>query len=285
MNFETQSSEMILKEKLSAALENIKEKESLVNQHAKVAEEAITGWEKAEREAFVLKQRSSSLEDRVIQLDGALKECLRQLREATRIDLKLELQEELEIRTIERDLSMQEAETARKQHLESVKKVTELESECQRLKDYSVGRNRLFDHSVEIISLMDDFVEMERLLGLPEANENERFFKTEMKIWNLKTRQSMEIDAKSIGKVEVKKEIEHSKMKYGIELVNTENLKGDVKTKKDKEMEIAASRLANCMETIASINRQLKSLAKFEEFLVDSENPIIEIPKEMLHVH
>ncbi|KAK4840620.1 hypothetical protein QYF36_014037 [Acer negundo] len=78
-----------LAEKLSAALLNISAKEDLVKQHAKVAEEAVSGWEKAENEVFTLKQqleaagqKNSALEDRVGHLDGALKECVRQLRQA-----------------------------------------------------------------------------------------------------------------------------------------------------------------------------------------------------------
>lgn len=139
--------------------------------------------------------KNSVLEDRVTHLDGALKECVRQMRQ-TRDEqeqnindavvkkthdlesakLKLENQltelqdkldassvnhefcqkvehlekenmilkhellaqsEELEIRTIERDLSTQAAETASKQHLESIKKVAKLEAECRRLKSMS----------------------------------------------------------------------------------------------------------------------------------------------------
>ncbi|MBA0659458.1 hypothetical protein Goklo_011595 [Gossypium klotzschianum] len=217
----------ILTEKLSAALVNISAKEDLVKQHSKVAEEAIAGitdgytlltiwstwllvvlnlgWENAENEVVVLKQKleasiqqNLTLEDRVSHLDGALKECVRQLRQAREeqeekigeaiakaaqdwettkfelesklldlqakseainsklppqvgpevwrkiedlekknADLKLELSsqlEEMEIRTIERDLSTQAAETASKQHLESIKKVAKLEAECRRLK-------------------------------------------------------------------------------------------------------------------------------------------------------
>ncbi|XP_009774515.1 filament-like plant protein isoform X3 [Nicotiana tabacum] len=192
-----------LTEKLSAALVNVSAKEDLVKQHAKVAEEAIAGWEKAESEVAVVKQQldaavqqNLSLEVRVSHLDGALKECVRQLRQArdeqekriqeavveknewesekaalenqllklqsqvetckaetptstdpdilVRLDclekentaLKIELHscsEELEIRTIERDLSTQAAESASKQHLESIKKVTKLEAECRKL--------------------------------------------------------------------------------------------------------------------------------------------------------
>ena len=144
------------------------------------------------------KQKNSTLENRVSHLDGALKECMRQLRQAREeqeqkireavarnthdwesrkselegkvVDLeaqlqtakaeaavsirsdihrrleavekensglKLELQsrlEELEFRIAERDLSTEAAETASKQHLESIKKVAKLEAECRRLK-------------------------------------------------------------------------------------------------------------------------------------------------------
>lgn len=190
--------------KLSAALVNVSAKEHLVKQHAKVAEDAIAGWEKAENEVTVLKQQlevaiqqNLALEVRVSHLDSALKECVRQLRQAreeqeqriqdavaekssefksvmaelenqllqlqTNVEstvahypasadpnillkldslekensvLKFELlsrSEELEIRTIERDLSTQAAETASKQQLESIKKVARLEAECRRL--------------------------------------------------------------------------------------------------------------------------------------------------------
>ncbi|PWA46042.1 filament-like plant protein [Artemisia annua] len=73
---------------LSEALASINAKEELVKQHIKVAEEAVSGWEKAEREVLALRQqvevlntKNATLEDRVVHLDGALKECLRQLRQ------------------------------------------------------------------------------------------------------------------------------------------------------------------------------------------------------------
>ncbi|XP_027331915.1 filament-like plant protein [Abrus precatorius] len=204
-----------MSEKLSAALVNVNAKEDLVKQHAKVAEEAIAGWEKAENEVAVLKKqldavilRNSALEDRVTHLDGALKECVRQLRqtreeqeeniydavakktqelESAKMKLEsklIELQnkldasearssvdfdlyqkveclekenmalrheilvqsEELEIRTIERDLSTQAAETASKQHLESIKKVAKLEAECRRLKTMASRASVVNDH-------------------------------------------------------------------------------------------------------------------------------------------
>lgn len=163
------------------------------------------GWEKAENEVLALKQKletayqkNSALEDRLGHLDGALKECVRQLRQAREeheqkihevvakktqeweslksaledqvVELQVQLQnvkteatasfdsdlqpkleaaekensalkleilsqaKELEIRIIERDLSTKAAETASKQHLDSIRKVAKLEAECQRLK-------------------------------------------------------------------------------------------------------------------------------------------------------
>ncbi|KAJ6306992.1 hypothetical protein OIU78_022148 [Salix suchowensis] len=206
-----------LTEKLSAALVNDSAKDDLVKQHAKVAEEAVAGWEKAENEVMALKkqievaiQQKSALEDRVSHLDGALKDCERQLRQAREeqeeklheavvqkslewesikselenqfielktkeaapksdssalivdelcqkleyleqenASLKLELlsqSEELGVRAIERDLSTQAAETASKQHLESIKKVARLETECRRLKAMACKSSSVNDH-------------------------------------------------------------------------------------------------------------------------------------------
>lgn len=234
----------ILTDKLAAALLNISAKEDLVKQHAKVAEEAVSGWEKAENEVSSLKQqldasrqKNSILEDRVGHLDGALKECMRQLRQAREVQeqkiveavvnsshdweskkselegkvaeleaqlqtakadaaasipfdlhhrleavqkenlsLKHELQsrlEELEFRIVERDLSSQAAETASKQHLETVKKVAKLEAECRRLKSMTRKTFSVNDHrsvtasSVYVESFTDSMSDSgERLLAV-----------------------------------------------------------------------------------------------------------------------
>ncbi|CAH8367850.1 unnamed protein product [Eruca vesicaria subsp. sativa] len=67
--------------------EDIATKEALVKQHSKVAEDAVAGWEKADAEALTLKNTLESVtlskltaEDRAAHLDGALKECMRQIR-------------------------------------------------------------------------------------------------------------------------------------------------------------------------------------------------------------
>lgn len=41
----------------------------------------------------------------------------------------------------------------------------------------------------------------------------------------------------------------------------------------DKEIAIAAGKLAECQKTIASLGQQLKSLATLEDFLIDSDKP------------
>ncbi|KAL3366013.1 hypothetical protein AABB24_010911 [Solanum stoloniferum] len=223
LDHEAKESPKKLIEKLSAALVNVSAKEDLVKQHAKVAEEAVAGWEKAENEVAVLKQQletavqqNSTLDVRVNHLNGALKECVRQLRqardeqeqsiqdavvekekewesekaaleyqllelqtqaEASRTGslvytdpnvlvgleclekentaLKIDLSscsEELQIRTIERDLSNQAAETASKQQLESIKKVTKLEAECRRLQALARKSSLLSDQRSSAVS-------------------------------------------------------------------------------------------------------------------------------------
>ncbi|KAK8945986.1 Filament-like plant protein 4 [Platanthera guangdongensis] len=217
-----------LTEKLFYAESEITAKGNLVKQHTKVAEEAVSGWEKAEAEASSLKQQLESItllkltaEERALHLDNALKECMKQIRnvkeeseqklydaiftrtkqwEKVKADLEAriivfeeELQnasaensglssslqekssrlkrvsdekfeadaeievlkkdiqscekeisslkyelhvifKELEIRNEEKNMCMRSAEVANKHHLEDVKKITKLESECQRLR-------------------------------------------------------------------------------------------------------------------------------------------------------
>ncbi|CAK9159449.1 unnamed protein product [Ilex paraguariensis] len=218
----------ILDEKLSSALLECSAKDEYTETQAKIAQEAIAGREKAETEAVSFKQELGKAlqqkvagEERLIHLDGALRECMQQLRfvreeqekrihdavmktssesEKTRImleekitetskrlvklgaentqlskdllgkekviedlnkeraqaeadfvalttrleskakenaSLKYEvsvLEKELEIRNEEREFNRRTADVAHKQHLESVKKIAKLDSECQRLR-------------------------------------------------------------------------------------------------------------------------------------------------------
>ncbi|XVF14751.1 hypothetical protein REPUB_Repub09cG0088900 [Reevesia pubescens] len=526
-----------LNERLSAALMNISAKEDLVKQHAKVAEEAVSGWEKAEKDVLALKQqldaatkKNAALEDRVDHLDGALKECVRQLRQAREeqegkileavakkchewesskselegqlLDLKGQLQatksettasvdpdlhpkleevekenstlkllllsraEELELRIIERDLSTQAAETASKQHLESIKKLAKLEAECRRLKaiarkasytndqksypassicvesitdsqsdsgerllavetdmrkmnglemnecktsrsdawasalikeldqfrnEKAVGRN-IMSPSVEI-NLMDDFLEMERLAALPDTEsgsgfneagpisdqtstvenplkaeletfvhriaeleeklaiseaeklelkmaftESQKQLQTlqnqlrdaETKLADMQTQLALADNSKQAAEEEVKaanmnrevaqsslrdaeieietlmskvtsleQEVEkeqalsvenmskckaledelsklkcEAKLRHEAELQHVASDNEELKVQQDKELTIAASKLAECQKTIASLGQQLKSLSTLEDFLIDYDKPL-----------
>ncbi|XP_004288015.1 PREDICTED: filament-like plant protein 7 isoform X1 [Fragaria vesca subsp. vesca] len=76
-----------LSDKLASALSDCKNKDELVKKHANMAQEAVHGWENLEAEAGFLKQEldkslqlRDAAEERIAQLDGALKECMQQLR-------------------------------------------------------------------------------------------------------------------------------------------------------------------------------------------------------------
>ncbi|KAJ7554776.1 hypothetical protein O6H91_05G008800 [Diphasiastrum complanatum] len=253
-----------LNEKLLAAASEISAKDLVVKQHVKVAEEAVSGWEKAETETASIKQKLElsqqeklALEDRASHLDGALKECMRQLRlvreeqedaihealvrktrDSDKLRLEMEakladmsqqliesaaeksafekaLQEraksiselgdaksraesevqvlqvrvdllekensglkyelhlsnkEVEIRNEEREYARKAAEASQKQHLENVKKITKLETECQRLrvlvKKKLPGPAALTQMRIEVEALGKDSVERKKkLLG------------------------------------------------------------------------------------------------------------------------
>ncbi|XP_074590638.1 uncharacterized protein LOC141846498 isoform X2 [Curcuma longa] len=298
VNHEVDETIRTLNEKLSAALLNINAKEELVKQHGRIAEEAVLGWENAEKEVTSLKRlleaaskKSLSLEDRVVHLDAALKECLGQLRqtreereqkvqdaviqkthewESVKMDLEIKLieleaqleakaeistsldrelhlkieslekekffleeevmslQKDLQMQTLDLELSARTAETASKQHLDSIKKIAKLEVEYRRLqattrKSSMTNEQKLISNShytesvtdcqsnagelllsldneqscsdsrtstlmAELdmsqnekvnmrnlttsneIELMDDFLEMEKLAGLPDSD-------------------------------------------------------------------------------------------------------------------
>lgn len=211
----------VLSERLSSVVLDVRAKDDLVKQHSKVAEEAVLGWEKAEKEISSLKAqlsaataKNSALEDRLVHLDGALKECVRQLRgakdeqdrtvqdtlarqarqwESHKADLELRIveltarleaksersvvgatdgdtgssrlaalekensalklqllakTEELELRTIEKELNRRAAETASKQQLEGIRKVAKLQAECRRLQ--AAAQRRASSVNVEL---------------------------------------------------------------------------------------------------------------------------------------
>ncbi|KAL1542925.1 filament-like plant protein 4 isoform X1 [Salvia divinorum] len=117
-----------LNEKLSEADTEMTNKESLVKQHAKVAEEAVSGWEKAEAEAAALKNHLESVtllkltaEDRATHLDGALKECMREIQ-----NLKEDHEQKLQ------ELALNKAKLFDKMKLELEAKIGYLDQELMK---------------------------------------------------------------------------------------------------------------------------------------------------------
>lgn len=156
-----------LNEQLSEAHSEMTTKENLVKQHAKVAEEAVSGWEKAEAEAATLKNHLESVtllkltaEDRASHLDGALKECMRQIRN---------LKEE-------HDKNMHDAELAKtkqwdKMKLEFDAKIANLDQELLRsaAENAAVSRS-LQERSNMLIKMSEEKSQAEAEIELLKSN-------------------------------------------------------------------------------------------------------------------
>lgn len=145
----------VLNEKLSEAHTEISEvhaeiseahtemanKDKLVKQHAKVAEDAVSGWEKAEAEALTLKNHLESVtllkltaEDRAAHFDGALKECMRQI-----LNLKEEHEQKLH------EVVLSKTKQCDKIKLELESKIASLDQELRR----SAAENAALSRSLQ----------------------------------------------------------------------------------------------------------------------------------------
>lgn len=147
-----------LTDKLSAAEDEMTVKDNLVKQHAKVAEEAVSGWEKAEAEAATLKTHLESVtllkltaEDRASHLDGALKECMRQIR-----NLKEEHEQNLH------DVLLNRTKQFDKVRVELEAKISSLEQELLRSAAENSALSRsLQDRSNMLVKLSEEKAEAE----------------------------------------------------------------------------------------------------------------------------
>nr|GMD98431.1 filament-like plant protein 4 [Ipomoea batatas] len=156
-----------LNEKLSAAEAEMTNKENLVKQHAKVAEEAVSGWEKAESEAAALKNHLESVtllkltaEDRASHLDGALKECMRQIR-----NLKEEHEQKLH------DVVLNKTKQFDKMKHELEAKIANLDQELLRsaAENYALSRS-LQERSNMVIKLSEEKSKAEGEIELLRSN-------------------------------------------------------------------------------------------------------------------
>ncbi|KAG2322729.1 hypothetical protein Bca4012_058178 [Brassica carinata] len=207
-----------LKEKLDAADDKNRELEDRVSHLDGALKECVRQLRQArdeqeQRIQDAVTERTQELQACKTDLEGQILEAatkseeLAQMAESVakeNVMLRHELIarcEELEIRTIERDLSTQAAETASKQQLDVIKKVAKLEAECRKLRTLlskssaaSFNDHRSTDSHSDAscsesgasttliekrslqgassaieIDLMGDFLEMERLVALPET--------------------------------------------------------------------------------------------------------------------
>ncbi|GAA0155163.1 hypothetical protein LIER_12949 [Lithospermum erythrorhizon] len=156
-----------LNEKLSDSQTEITNKGNMVKQHAKVAEEAVSGWEKAEAEAAALKTHLESVtllkltaEDRASHLDGALKECMRQIRN---------LKEDHEQKLHELALNKTKQYDKMKHDLEA--KIAGLDQELLRAAAENAALSRsLQERSNMIINLSEDKSQAEAEIELLKNN-------------------------------------------------------------------------------------------------------------------
>ncbi|XP_010530290.1 PREDICTED: filament-like plant protein 6 isoform X2 [Tarenaya hassleriana] len=163
-----------LNEKLSAANTEITAKEALVKQHSKVAEDAVSGWEKAEAEALALKSTLESVtlskltaEDRAAHLDGALKECMRQIR-----NLKEDHEQKLQ------DVISTKTKQMEKLRLDFEKRISDFEQELLRsASDNDALSRTLQERSNMLVKISEDKsraeAEIEHLKSNLESCERE----------------------------------------------------------------------------------------------------------------
>ncbi|XP_010271408.1 PREDICTED: filament-like plant protein 4 [Nelumbo nucifera] len=157
----------ILNENLSSAQSEMTTKDNLVKQHAKVAEEAVSGWEKAEAEASALKHQLESVtllkltaEDKASHLDGALKECMRQIR-----NLKEEHEQKLH------DVVLAKTKLWDKIKLDLESKIVDLEQELRRSSAENAAISRsLQERSNMLMKISEEKSQAEAEIELLKAN-------------------------------------------------------------------------------------------------------------------
>ncbi|XP_075479691.1 filament-like plant protein 4 isoform X2 [Primulina tabacum] len=156
-----------LKEKLSEAQSETSNKEIMVKQHAKVAEEAVSGWEKAKAEAEALKNHLEAVtllkhtaEDRASHLDGAVMECMRQIR-----NLKEEQDKKLH------EVVLNKAKVFDKMKLELGSKISNLDQEILRsAAEISAISQSLQERSNMLIKLNEEKLQAETEIEILKSN-------------------------------------------------------------------------------------------------------------------
>ncbi|KAG0611288.1 hypothetical protein M758_7G129000 [Ceratodon purpureus] len=224
----------IMNDKLANALADITNKDNLVKQHVKVAEEAVTGWEKAEAEAVALKsqldvtlQQKLATEDRVAHLDGALKECMKQLRHV-REEQEQRIHDTLVKKTREYDKLRIEMET----------KLTESSHFLAQT------RNDLLESRAEVTALTHALQERSR--NIVELSEAKGKTETEIKV--------LQVRLETIEK-------ENSHLKYEVHVLNKElEIRSEEREYERKAVDMASKQHLESVKKIAKLEEECNRL-------------------------
>ncbi|GAV74348.1 DUF869 domain-containing protein [Cephalotus follicularis] len=239
-----------LQEKLYAAHSEINNKDSLIKQHVKVAEEAVSGWEKADAEALALKSKLESVtlskltvEDRADHLDIALKECMRQIRNVKE----------------ESELKLQEVLFAKTRQWDKIK--LELEAQIVELDQ------RILSGAAENAALSKSLQEQSNLIV--KINEEKFQFQAEIEYLNEKI-QSCKQESSSLKyelriaskELDIRNEEKNISMRSA-EVANKQHLEG---VKKIAKLEAECQRLHNL------VRKKLPGTAALAQMKLELEN-------------
>ncbi|KAJ3675182.1 hypothetical protein LUZ60_004224 [Juncus effusus] len=276
-----------LNEKLNDAISTINGKEELLKKHTRVAEEAVEGWEQSQTEIETLKlELETSLQNNLLFQNQIENQQITQKKKEERFQLKAnelesyklennkyiknlekensDLKAKLNVLSNENNLLAKNAEATTKQYLESVKKANKLENKCVKLENLlhknelnndKNGTRKITIFSVEI-ELMHDFLEMERLISLLEAQNSNKELELRAKIEKFE-RQKLGLDME-IEKLHEKEKLLREKIEKEIRL--REDTKSKLQTANFKIM-----KLKNELDDLNEKIKEEKSIsAEFE---------------------
>ncbi|KAM7251943.1 hypothetical protein ACFE04_023826 [Oxalis oulophora] len=302
-----------LKEKLSAANLEICNKDGLIKQHVKVAEEAVSGWEKADAEALALKWQLESVtllkltaEDKASHLDGALKECMRQIRKM-REENELKLQEaknyetilEAKIEDFDQKLLHAKAENtlllkSLEERSDAIIRINEEKSQCRAENEYLKANIQSYEQEIKSLKYELHVVSKEVEIRNEEKNMS-------MRSAEVANKQHLE-DVKYIAKLEaecqrlrglVRKKLPGpaalAQMKLEVENFDSETRIQKTKAKNTedlqqsyKEIEFLTTRLL-AMEEESKILKE--ALASRNNELQDSRISFAKLKSSEAHIH
>ncbi|CAK7354660.1 unnamed protein product [Dovyalis caffra] len=185
-----------------------------------------------------LEEKLEKMEEEKFKSEMALTECQKQL-ETLRSQLK-----EADARMGEQQVQLALANESRQTREEEIKGIEAKTEETE---------SQLIIAKAEIKTLLS------KVVSLDSEVEKERALSAE----NAAKSQKLEDE---LSEMKREAELQHENERRRVASFNEES-----KIAQEKELAVAASKLAECQKTISSLGLQLKSLATFDDFLLDSE--------------